>query len=305
MAGVTEGVANQTIPGFSPSDKLLLAYFVFAASIEIVWFGQIRDAGFYLTLHLAETVLIVAAAKSTLRTGPVARLTWLFRNWYPILFVAWCYREMASIIPAVRHARFDQSLANLDLTVWGAYPTVWLERIYSPALTEFLQIIYTLFIPMTLLVPVIIWYQKRYSDFRYMAFLLSLGYLVSYLGYLIVPARGPRFQLGSLQHAPLQGLWLFDAMQSLLNNLEHDHFDCFPSGHTELTVLAFWLSRYISPGLFKAYFFYTLAIVFATVYLRYHYTADLLAGVVVALVLILAAPRLYRGLSVKGESIGD
>jgi membrane-associated phospholipid phosphatase len=50
---------------------------------------------------------------------------------------------------------------------------------------------------------------------------------------------------------------------------------------------------------------YTLCIVFATVYLRYHYTVDLLAGVLVALVLIIAAPRLYRGLSEKGESIGD
>jgi membrane-associated phospholipid phosphatase len=94
-------------------------------------------------------------------------------------------------------------------------------------------------------------------------------------------------------------------MQVTLNRLEQDHFDCFPSGHTELTILACWLSRSISNRLFRAYFLYTLCIVFATVYLRYHYTVDLLAGVVVALALILAAPGLYRRLSEKGESIGD
>jgi len=120
-----------------------------------------------------------------------------------------------------------------------------------------------------------------------------------------VPARGPRYLLEHAQHLPLRGLWLFQSMQSTLNSLEKDHYDCFPSGHTELTVLACYLSRSISHKLFWAYFLYTLCIVFATVYLRYHYTADLLAGAVVALILILAAPVLYRGLSEKGDSIGD
>jgi len=154
-------------------------------------------------------------------------------------------------------------------------------------------------------VPWLIWIKKRYADFRYMAFLLALGFLASYLGYLAVPARGPRFLLADLQHVPLRGRWLFDSMQTTLNQLEKENYDCFPSGHTELTILACWLSRRISHRLFWVYFLYTLCIVFATVYLRYHYTVDLLAGVVVALVLILAAPALYRGLSEKGESIGD
>ncbi|HVV46219.1 MAG TPA: phosphatase PAP2 family protein, partial [Bryobacteraceae bacterium] len=163
----------------------------------------------------------------------------------------------------------------------------------------------TLFIPVVLYVPWRIWMQGRAAEFRYMAFLIALGFLVSYIGYLIVPARGPRFLLDHTQHLPLQGLWYFNSMQAILNQLEHAHYDCFPSGHTEITVLACWLSRSISSRLFRAYFLYTLCIVFATVYLRYHYTADLLAGVLVAVALILAAPRLYRGLSEKGESIGD
>lgn len=295
---------NTTTPRFWPADNVILAYFAFTGVIELIWFREIPWAAFLLALHLVGVALIVMAARTVVVDGPVARAVWIFRSWYPLLFVACCYREMATLIPAIRHARFDRALANLDYSFWGAYPTVWMERIYSPALTEFLQIIYTLFIPVALFVPALIWYQKRHTDFRYMAFLLALGFLASYLGYLMVPARGPRFLLDHLQHQPLQGLWMFNSMQATLNRLEHDHYDCFPSGHTELTVLACWLSRSISLRLFWVYFLYTLCIVFATVYLRYHYTADLLAGVVVALVLILAAPALYRALSEKGESIG-
>jgi membrane-associated phospholipid phosphatase len=289
---------------FWPADKVIFVYTAIMCAIDLIWFGQIQDAGWLLALHIAGIVVIVLAARCVSQspsTGPI----WIFRHWYPLLYVACCYREMAMIIAGIRHNHTDQALAAIDYAIWGVYPTVWLERLYTPAFTEFLQIIYTLFLPVALLVPFVIWRQKRYIEFRYMAFLLALGFLVSYLGYLAVPAHGPRFLLADMQHLPLKGLWLFNSMQSTLNRLEQDHYDCFPSGHTELTILACWLSRSISKRLFWVYFLYTLCIVFATVYLRYHYTVDLLAGVMVALVLILAAPRLYRVLSEKGESIGD
>jgi len=56
--------------------------------------------------------------------------------------------------------------------------------------------------------------------------------------------------------------------------------------------------------LFRVYLAYTPLIIFATVYLRYHYTVDLLAGIMVAAMLIYLAPALYRKLSKGGTAIG-
>jgi membrane-associated phospholipid phosphatase len=207
---------------------------------------------------------------------------------------------MALFIPAVRHSDADQWLADLDFRIWGAHPSVWLERVHSPLLTEFLQVVYTLFVPAVLCIAWVLWRRGCTRDFRYYAFLIALGFLTSYIGYILVPARGPRFLLKQMQHFPLQGLWLFQAMQSALDRLESAHYDCFPSGHTELTILAWWGSRMVSKRWFRVYLVYTLCIIFATVYLRYHYTVDLLAGMVTAAVLILTAPRLYQKLSPKG-----
>ncbi len=67
-------------------------------------------------------------------------------------------------------------------------------------------------------------------------------------------------------------------MQDALDRLESVHYDCFPSGHTELTILAWWSSRMVSKRLFRVYLAYTPFIIFATVYLRYHYTVDLSGG---------------------------
>jgi len=145
-------------------------------------------------------------------------------------------------------------------------------------------------------VALILWKQKRYEDFRYYAFLLAVGFLASYVGYLLVPARGPRFLLDHLQSYELRGLFLFDWLRNTLDKIEAAHYDCFPSGHTEMTMLAWWGSRTISPTLFRAMFVYTLGVIFATVYLRYHYTIDVAAGALLAGVLIWTAPRLYRAL---------
>lgn len=280
-------------------DKVILAYLAFTAALVAVGSDRIPYAPVLLALHMAGAALIVIAAS---RSG---RASWLFRMWYPLVFVTLSYREMALIIPAVRTWVADQWLSDLDLAFWGVHPTIWLERWQTPLLTDSLQIIYTLFVPAVLVVPVALWWQRRYGDFRRVAFLIALGYLVSYIGYFIVPARGPRVLLHDLQTIPLQGGPIFTWMQSLLDRLESTHYDCFPSGHTELTIIAWWCSRSLSRGLFAVYGVYTICIMFATVYLRYHYTVDVLAGVLTAFGLILVAPGLYRALSAQEETSGN
>ena len=278
-------------------DKIILAYFAGSVAVILGWWNQLPYAASLVAAHVLGGALIVYQVK---RPNPTS---WIFRNWYPVPFVGACYKEMALFIPVVRHTDSDQWLAGLDYRVWHANPTVWLERLHSPAFTEFLQTVYTLFIPAVLLVACLLWLKGRYAEFQYYAFLIALGFLASYIGYLFVPARGPRFLLKHLQHIPLQGMWLFQGMQKALDRLESAHYDCFPSGHTELTMLAWWGSRMVSKRLFQVYLAYTPCIIFATVYLRYHYTVDVMAGAFLAIALIVLTPVLFKKLS-QGVTIG-
>jgi len=163
-----------------------------------------------------------------------------------------------------------------------------------------LQIVYVLFFAVVLLVAGVLWRRGRLDEFRFYAFVISLGFLVTYLGYLLVPVRGPRFFLESLHTAPLQGLWLFSPLREVIDRLESVHYDCFPSGHVALTLLACWGARWISPALARLYWIYAACMVFSTVYLRYHYTVDLVAGALLALAIRAGAPRLY-GRSREGD----
>jgi membrane-associated phospholipid phosphatase len=280
-------------------DRLMLTYLAGTSGLLIAYWRNVAEAPLLMALHAAAVGLILLAWRSD------GRLSWFFRNWYPLPLVSFCYREMSILIPAVWGRSFDGLLADLDFAIWRANPTVWLERIQTPNLTEFLQIIYTLFVPVVLLVPSLLWANRRYKEFRYCAFLIALGFVVTYVGYLIVPARGPRYLLDSLQHQPLEGRWFFHWMRATLDRIESVHYDCFPSGHTELTILAWWSSRQISKRLGWVYFVYTLCIIFATVYLRYHYTIDLAAGVLAAWFLIRRAPVLYRRLGGEPSLAGS
>jgi len=281
-----------------PAEKTILLYSVALLVVFAGWWSSLPDAPLLLVWHIFAAVPILFVFKSPIRIPST------FRNWYPLPYVAFSYREMALLIPGVWHTNADARLADIDYAIWHVHPTVWLERIQTPVLTELLQIAYTAFIPAVLLVALLLWKRRKYKEFQYYAFLITLGYLISYLGYIAVPARGPRFQLQHLQHLPLHGLWFFRYMQSGLDTLESAHFDCFPSGHTELTILAWWGSRLVSNRLFKVYFAYTPILIFATVYLRYHYTVDVFAGAVVAAVLIWSSPALYQKMSKGSFAIG-
>jgi membrane-associated phospholipid phosphatase len=274
--------------GWWPVDKLIFAFAAIASLLLIVWFRAIPDAGWLLFVHAAAVAALVRF-----------RSNLAFHCWYPLPYVASFYKEMAILIPSVRGVDYDAWASRLDTALWGADPTLSLVRHSNAALTEFLQIQYSLFVPAVLVVAVFLWRQGKIEEFKLYAFLIAGGFLASYVGYLAVPVRGPRFFLQGLP--PLNGLWFTGILQRTLDRLESAHYDCFPSGHTELTILACWGSRMVSSELFYVFLGYTPCIIFATVYLRYHYTIDVLAGAALACVLIWIAPYAYAALGKRGD----
>lgn len=276
--------------GWWPQDRLIFSYLLLSGLLIAAFWKVVPGAGWLLALHAAAAWALAAAARREVWPGT---MLWLFRHWYPLPYVVGCYKVMAVLIPAVRGKDVDATLARLDFAFWGVHPSVWLERLQTPLLTELMQIVYTLFLPMILLVAAVLWWRGRMPEFRHYAFLLSAGFLVSYAGYFLAPVRGPRFLLDSLQTLRLEGLWSFAFLRHLLDVLEATHYDCFPSGHTGMILLVWWTSRRLSRRMHRVFSVYAVLMIFSTVYLRYHYTVDLAAGAALALVLIAVAPRVY------------
>ena len=282
-------IANR--PDWWPVDKVILAYFSAATLVELFYWSRMPDPVAMLGVHLTGALFI-----GLIVFYPATPILNFIHYWYPLPYVFYSYKEMSILIPALRAGDADVALAKMDFALWGANPTVWLERFRSPVLAEILEMVYSGFVPALVIVALLLWKKKKLKELKYYAFLIVLGFLTSYIGYFLVPARGPRFLLRRLQTYELEGVWLYHWLSATLDKIEAAHYDCFPSGHTEMTILAWWGTRVISSNLFRGMFVYTLGVIFATVYLRYHYTVDVVAGAILAAVLIAIGPWIYRAL---------
>ena len=140
-------------------DKVILAYLAGTGALVAVYWNRLPEAPELVALRVVAAIAIVLASAGG------SRAVWYFRHWYPLPLVASCYKEMAIVIPAVRGTATDQWLADLDFSIWHANPTVWLERVQTQALTDFLQSVYTLFVPAVLLVPWLLWRKRRFAAF--------------------------------------------------------------------------------------------------------------------------------------------
>jgi membrane-associated phospholipid phosphatase len=155
----------------------------------------------------------------------------------------------------------------------------------------------------------VLWRKRWFERYKFWVFVVALGFYVSYFGYILVPATGPRFlpAIKGAQTFPLSGVWLFHSLRETLDRAEGITRDCFPSGHTELTLLVLYYARRFHRRTFWLLLPVGSALIFSTVYLRYHYVIDVIAGVAAAVFVILIARPLYRALGgslEKGDEEG-
>ncbi|RPJ85556.1 MAG: phosphatase PAP2 family protein [Acidobacteria bacterium] len=254
---------------------------------------------------IAACVCLLARARARRDTPLVAFL----HDWSlaPIVYVL--YLELHLVVGPITGGRFiDPLLAGIDRRLFGTEPAASLGPLARPWLTETLQVAYTLFYALIVIVGAELRRRDR-RKFRAYAFACGCGFFVSWVGYLLGPAIGPRLWLygAAAIDRELPGLWLtpylrwfvdagglapVDAPKHLLPALAPR--DAFPSGHTLVTTLLMswaWRER------LRAGWFVIPAgtlLIGGTMYLRYHYVIDVIAGAALAVVVIAATPSLFR-----------
>jgi membrane-associated phospholipid phosphatase len=274
--------------GIWPIDKLFIGYIAITGFFLALSIKNHPLAWLFVVAHVLAIVFILVLSRYSSRPALVVR------HWYALLYVPFCYKEVPYIISGLGLPSVDSLLARWDLAMWKSDPVFWPDALQNPFLTEFLQLIYFLFIPSVIVLGFLYWYQRPSQEFRYCTFLVATAFLISYLGYILLPARGPRFMDYASHHPALQGLWAFRFFQGTLDSLEGLQYDCFPSGHVAVTIVCAYAARKLASPMFWVFSVFAALIAFSTIYLRYHYMIDVLAGALLAILLIAFLPRIYR-----------
>ena len=285
------------IPAQQPSPRTLWPIdrlFIANSSLMICLLGVAARndarAFFFILGHVAAIALLFVLSRYS------SGFAVFLHDWYLLAYLPFCYKEVPYLVCALRLHVADFKLANWDIMMWQTDPVFWLSSFQNPPLVEFLQAAYTMFIPGVLALGIVLWLRKSRQEFRYGTFVIAVTFLISYLGYLALPARGPRFMHYAAEHPSLHGLWTFSFFQRLLDTLEGTQYDCFPSGHVAVVLVGCYIARKISPAVFYLFLTFSMLITFSTVYLRYHYVIDVIAGAVLAILVVAAGPKIYRSL---------
>jgi hypothetical protein len=201
--------------------------------------------------------------------------------------------------------------------------TFWLERFVTPGRTEWFSFFYNILYAYPVLVGGVLYLLGRKAGYRRWVLSFSLAGYLGFLGYVCVPAIGPGYyyegvyrhdlaghpvnmnldllgQAASASGASVAGpgsgdgeLALYQLAQRLNRPSSYSGLiprNCFPSLHTAwgLIILAFTWRR-LRP-LFWIVLLPVCNLIAATVYLRFHYVIDLLAGTMLALLVMTCVP---------------
>jgi membrane-associated phospholipid phosphatase len=216
-------------------------------------------------------------------------------DFYPAAFIPVLYETLGPLIAAARgHAR-DDLLIAADRALFHTDATVWLQRLVSPALTNLFYLSYTTYYFISLALGFVLW-RRSSRDLERFIFTLTLCYYVSYAGYFALPALGPRFALAARHTVVLETTALSAAIERTLNELERTKFDVFPSGHTMIAVAVLLVAFRRARDVFRVLLPFAILLILSTVYCRYHYVVDVLAGIILAIATVPVGDALWERL---------
>ena len=290
------------IHNLNPIDFIVVGFYLFLTLLNIVFCTRVEYWYLFVVMNFAIIIFVFILAYYDEKNGKL--ILPQIRYWYlvPLIFIT--FKELYFLVYPIQQTDYDALLIAADRFIFGFDPTVALYSIANPFLTELLQIVYGtfFFLPVILAIDLLIFQNK--IEVEYEAFIIVLGFFLSYTGYLFVPAVGPRFTLHNFitLNEELPGLVLTNYLRDIVNAgesirsgmtnaVEIVQRDVFPSGHTQMTILVMYLAYKFRSK--TRYFFYVTGtlLIFSTVYLRYHYAVDVLGGIVfVFLTLILGKP---------------
>jgi membrane-associated phospholipid phosphatase len=252
------------------------------------------DALLYLGFLLGGAVLVAAGPALETAAGAKLRLAV-----YPAGLAA-AYMNMGPALGRAGACPWDAELLWLDRLLTGTTPSVVLQPLVHPLLTDALSLCYGLFIPY--FGTSLIWYffGELPVARRFFAGLIGL-YSVGFLGYLLVPAGGPYLAFPDLFSLPLTGGWPTEANATLVA-IGGNKVDVFPSLHCAASAFVLAFDRRHSRGRFRVFLVPVAGLWFSTLYLRFHYLVDLVAGfALAALALGVVACRREPSLQFSGD----
>jgi membrane-associated phospholipid phosphatase len=289
-------------------DYVTQAYLLLVG-ILILFFhsGRVPHFQLFLLAHGAGILLIHAFIVGSARR-PENRFFSFFRHFYPLMLYLFLYRESEQLNLMFVDRYLDPAFIALEDRIFGFQPAiVFMTAFPHPLVSEFFYLSYFSYYVMIAGVGLALYFRKREEFWHYLA-VLSFVFYVCFLAFMFLPVAGPPAFYMEIpkyldqQHLPYYPLefpasvtsGLFFNLMGFLYSTFETGGGAFPSSHVAAAVCVLFFSwRYLLRARYLI-LAATIALSFATVYCRYHYAVDVVAGALTAAVLLPIGEWLYR-----------
>ena len=308
----SQSLVNSVFEPLGAFEWVALSYLGFSGALMVIFHKNLERPTFHITEHfgVAVAILVITSVAYRARRSESSRigrsLNWI-RDWYPQAVFLFCFEELRILVHLIEPEWRDSVLIAFDHWLTGVYPAVWLAQFTSVWLNEAMQVAYmTYYLFLTILGASLYRRRRERSDdssarnpsgvmamraFWTVMTASMIGYSIGYVISIFFPVEAPFFAMRSLQLPPLMG----GPATSLIDFIEswgRVRGGAFPSGHvlgSFVALLGAWCYR---RQLFWVFLPCFVAMCVSTIYGRYHYIADILAGILVGAVAFLLAQRL-------------
>ncbi len=250
-----------------------------------------------LSKELAHYFLAGRDSQPPSRRGPLefVRPYWVIvRDWFPFLVILLMYYSLwGDATHLLVTSDRDAELIALDQKLFGCQASLVLQRFVSKPLTDWMSFAYFFHILNIPIVGLFIYTRRSKSRFREMMSGVLLICFFGLLGYVLVPAVGPMYTLRDQYTVPLyQSLDVFNRQLEFMDFARIKR-DVFPSMHVGISFLVWLYAWRNSRPLAGVLAPLILSLGISTVYLRYHYLIDVVAGLLLAPACFLLANWLF------------
>jgi membrane-associated phospholipid phosphatase len=297
------------VRGYTFVDYATQAYLAIVALLILFFHGQtvpywqwlfLAHAGILAAIHW----LVVSCAR-----GRGGKALGFFRHFYPVLLYAGFFAETGLLDQMFIQGFLDPVVIGWDQKLFGFQPSlVLMQKLPFLLVSETLYAAYFSYYLMIGGVGFILYLRNQRQFFHYVS-VVSFVFYVCYLLYIFVPVVGPPIFFrpipGYSLPANLQALasaapypeavkaGLFYRIMKWIYQVFEAPGAAIPSSHVAIALTTVYFSfQYIRPIRWW-HLLVAILLCLATVYCRYHYVSDVLAGMVAALLLVPVANKLF------------
>lgn len=280
----------------TPADAVVIVYLAVLLAVTALGDGPRRATALgYLAADILVFAVALVLSKTDLlprRAAEVVHRLALFTA------VFGTFTQLHYILPTARATQVDAEIVAFDELVFGVEPALALDRFVTTATVEWFSFFYFgYFIVIAAHVFPFMFLGKDGRLVSELTFGLVTLFCVGHLLYLVVPGFGPYQHLAARFTRELDGPVWWPLVKATVDAGDvRARTDIFPSLHTAApTFLAIFSTRHRRVGTFRVTWlpmvFFASQITLSTMFLRWHYLVDVIAGLALAAVVARLSPR--------------